>query len=225
MYLLAAFSSMQTQTGAFKVILCLIFLEASVSSGFWWAKWLKRFSPGAHCEKPTWVRFCFAFQAQMPLPEWLNRIILFQFWEHWSGDRTAKSPCQEGINLYLLAAKHHKPKCSTQDLPSSTCTSDVSSLQKHAKLVSMPLWECTKLGAGTLHSTAWQAGEELSPRCSSRQWLSSWEPNTKCFLLTLPTLSQEWAKLLWEKENNPEVKFDLASDGLENCSLLSQVSG
>lgn len=111
MYLLAAFSSMQTQTGAFKVILCLIFLEASVSSGFWWAKWLKRFSPRAHCEKPTWVRFCFAFQAQMPLPEWLNRIILFQFWEHWSGDRTAKSPCQEGINLYLLAAKHHKPKC------------------------------------------------------------------------------------------------------------------
>lgn len=70
MCLLATFSSMQTQTGAFKVILWLVFLEASVSTVFfWWAKWLKKFSPGAHCEMPTDVRFCFAFQTQMPLPE------------------------------------------------------------------------------------------------------------------------------------------------------------
>lgn len=110
--LMATFSSMQTQTEAFKVTRWLIFLEASVSSGFWQIKWLKKFSPGAHCEMPRGVRFCFVFQAQMPLPEWLNRITLFQFWEHWSGDRRAKSPLQESINLYLLAAKHHKPKCS-----------------------------------------------------------------------------------------------------------------
>lgn len=98
MCLIATFSSMQTE--AFKVILWLIFLKASVSSGFWRAKWLKKFSPGAHCEMPRGVRFCFAFQAQMPLPEWLNRIILFQLWEHWSGDRRAQSPTFRRVLIF-----------------------------------------------------------------------------------------------------------------------------
>lgn len=53
----------QTQTGAFKVIPQLVCLEVLVPSGFWRAGWLKKLSPGAHCEMTTGVRFCFAFQA------------------------------------------------------------------------------------------------------------------------------------------------------------------